>query len=86
MNFEQLIRKTMFLHWRPADKLDLEAFAGIESETATICEDLRHNVMYIADGSTLAVLEFDDMVLGKIISELHFTMDPIGTEVLSVTR
>jgi hypothetical protein len=82
MNFEQLIRKTMFLHWRPVDKLDLQAFAGIESETAMICEDEDHSVTYIADGSTLVVSEYlDNGERGiEIISELHFTMDPIGTE------
>jgi len=42
-----------------------------------VCEDDRHGVIYIADGATLAVFDF---VNEELISERHFEMDPIGTE------
>ena len=77
MNFEQLIRYTLGLEWRSMNSSEMEVFAGVESETAMICEDDQHGVIYVADGATLAVFDF---VNDELISERNFEMDPIGTE------
>lgn len=46
------------IQWRYMDSPDYDSFAGVESKTAMICDQMKHRI-YIMDHDKLHVIEVD---------------------------